>query len=140
MRYCKCTRNTLYISVRMTYIGVCHLRIYWHTMKVCVCLCECLCFLLLSFKMSLGCLFSLHHVNHGGFQTHPQVTLYKSHTAEESLRRHRACRHRQVLPDHVGQAWELLLELLPPHRRVSVVGQLCTHATRKRRLVLSPPK
>jgi hypothetical protein len=48
-------------------------------------------FLLLSFKLSLGCLFNLHHVNHGGFQTTPQVTLYKSHTVAESIRRRRAC-------------------------------------------------
>ncbi len=51
---------------------------------------------LLSFKLSLGCLFKVspHHVNLGGVQkTTPQITLYKPHTAEESLRRRRTSRH-----------------------------------------------
>ena len=65
-------------------------------------------FLLLSFKLILGWLFSPHHVNQGGVQkTTPQVTLYKSHTAKESLRRHRAGRHNHVLTCHPGQVWEL---------------------------------
>jgi hypothetical protein len=43
-------------------------------------------FPLLTFKLSLRCLFSPHHVNQGGVQkTNPQVTLYKPHTAKESL-------------------------------------------------------
>jgi hypothetical protein len=67
--------------------------------SVCVCLgvcpvCVCVCvvsFLLLSFKLSLGCLFRPHHVNQGGVQKiTPQVTLYESHTTEESLRRRRS--------------------------------------------------
>jgi hypothetical protein len=38
------------------------------------------------FQLSSGCLFSPHHVNQGGVQkATPQVTLYESHTAEESL-------------------------------------------------------
>ena len=82
-------------------------------------------FLLLSFKLTLGCLFSPPHVNQGGVQkTTPQVTLDKTHTAEESLRRRRGGRHSQVLPAHAGQAWELLLVLLQPHERVCVVGHL----------------
>jgi hypothetical protein len=82
-------------------------------------------FLLLSFKVSLVCLISPHYVNQGGVQkTTPQVTLYKPHTAEESLRRRRAGRHSQVLPGQAGQAWELWLVLLPPHERVCVVGHL----------------
>jgi hypothetical protein len=81
-------------------------------------------FLLLSFKLILGCVFSLHHVNQGGVQkTTPEVTLYKPDTAKESLRRHRAGRHSQVLPDHAGQPWDLLLVLLPPHERFCVVDQ-----------------
>ena len=71
-------------------------------------------FFLLTFKLSLGCLFSPHHVNQGGVQkTTPQVTLYKTHTGKESLRRLRGGRHSQVLPGQAGQAWELLLVLLP---------------------------
>ena len=82
-------------------------------------------FLLLSFKLNLGCLFSPPHVNQGGVQkTTPQVTLYKHHTAKESLRRRRADRHSQVLPGNAGQVWELLLMLFPPHERVCVGGHL----------------
>ncbi len=54
----------------------------------------CVSFLLLSFKLRSGCLFSPHYVNQGGVQKPtPQVTLYESHTAEESLRRRRSSRH-----------------------------------------------
>ncbi len=68
-------------------------------------------FLLLSFKLSLGCLLCQHHVNQGGVQkATPQVTLYKPHTAED-LRRS-AGKHSQVLPGHAGQARELMLVLL----------------------------
>jgi hypothetical protein len=78
-------------------------------------------FLLLSFKLILGRLFRPHHVNQGGVQkTTPQVTLYKPDTAKESLRRRRTDRHSQVLTGRAGQAWELLLVLLPPHERVCV--------------------
>ena len=38
--------------------------------------CVCVYFLLLSFKLSLGCLFSPHYVNQGH-----KVTLYEPHTA-----------------------------------------------------------
>jgi hypothetical protein len=82
-------------------------------------------FLLLSFKFILRSLFNPHHINQVGVQkTTPQVTLYKSDTAKESLRRRRADRDNQVLSVHAGQARELLLVLLPPHERVCVVGHL----------------
>ena len=85
----------------------------------------CVSFLLISFKLSSGCLFSPHHVNQGGVQkATPEVTLYEPHTAEESLRRCRSGRNSQVLPDHPGQARELLHVLLPPHERVCVKGHL----------------
>ncbi len=46
----------------------------------------------------LRCLFSPHQVNHGGVQKPPaQVSLYKSHTTEEPLRRRRSGRYCQVL-------------------------------------------
>jgi len=75
----KRTSNALYIGVRQSHILVC-------AMKVCVCVCVCVCvfvcvcvcvcFLLLSFKLSSGCLFSPHHVNQGGVQkSTPQVTF-----------------------------------------------------------------
>jgi hypothetical protein len=56
---------------------------------VCVCVCVCVLFVDL-FQDDLRCLFSPHQVNHGGAQKSPlpQVSLYKSHTTEESLRRH----------------------------------------------------
>jgi hypothetical protein len=60
---------------------------------------------------------------------------YNPHTAEESLRRLRAGRHSQVLSDHAGQAWELLLVLLPPHEGICVVDN-CSLACRH--LVRSP--
>jgi hypothetical protein len=73
-------------------------------------------FLLLTFKLSLWCLFSPHHVNEGGVQkVTTQATLYEPHTDEESLRRHRSGRHGQLLSGHAGQARELLHVLLPPH-------------------------
>ncbi len=53
---------------------------------------------MLTCKLSLGCLFSPHHVNQGGVQkTTPQVTLYKPHTVKESLRRRKPGKHSQVL-------------------------------------------
>ena len=71
------------------------------------------------------CLFSPHQVNHGGVQKAPaQVSLYKSHTTEEPLRRHRSGRYCQVLSSHSGQVGKLLLMLCPPHQRVYVVGHL----------------
>ncbi len=61
-----------------------------------MCVCVCVLFVDL-FKDDLTCLFSPHQVNHGGVQKpSPQVSLYKSHTTEES----------------------------PPHQRVCVVGHL----------------
>ncbi len=85
----------------------------------------CASFLLISFKLSSGCLFSPHHVNQGCVQKDtPQVTLYESHTAEESLRNRRSGRHSQVLTGHPDQAREFLHVLLPPHQRVCVKGHL----------------
>ena len=55
------------------------------------CMRVCVSFFLLSFKLSLGCVFSPHYVNQGGVQkVTPQVTFYEPHTAEESLRRRRS--------------------------------------------------
>ena len=85
----------------------------------------CVSFQFLSFKLSSGCLFSPHHVNQGAVQKPtPQVTLYEPHTAEESLRRRRSGRNRQVLSGHPDQPRELLHVLLPPHERVCVKGHL----------------
>jgi hypothetical protein len=89
------------------------------------CVYLCVSFQLLSFKLSSGCLFSPHHVNQDVVQKPtPQVTRYEPHTAEESLRRRRSVRHRQVLRDHPGQVRELLHVLLPPHQGVCVKGHL----------------
>ena len=75
--------------------------------------------------MILRCLFSPHQVNHGGVQKAPaQVSLYKSHTTEESLRRRRSGWYCQVLSSHLGQVRKLLLVLFSPHQRVCVVGHL----------------
>ena len=52
------------------------------------------------------------------------LSLYKSHTTEEPLRRRRSGRYCQVLSSHSGQVGKLLLMLLPPHQRVRVVGHL----------------
>ncbi len=56
------------------------------------------------FQDDLRCLFSPHKVNHGDVQKAPmQVSLYKSHTTEESntteesLRKHRSGKYCQVL-------------------------------------------
>ena len=66
------------VCVSDTMVSVCMSR----------CVCVCVSFLLPSFKLSLGCLFSPHHVNQGGVQkTTPLVTLYKPDTAKESLKR-----------------------------------------------------
>ena len=67
---------------------------------MCVCVCVCVLFVDL-FQDDLRCLFSPHQVNHGGVQKPPaQVSLYKSHTTEEPLRRHRSDRYCQVLSSH----------------------------------------
>ena len=42
-----------------------------------------------------------------------------------SSRRRRAGRHSQVLPGHAGQAWELLLVLLPAHEHRPLIGLCC---------------
>ena len=96
------------------------------SVSVCVvCLCGvCVLFVHL-FQDDLRCLFSPHQVNHGGVQKPPaQVSLYKSHTTEEPLRRRRSDRNCQVLSTHSGQVGKLLLMLIPPHQRVCVVGHL----------------
>jgi hypothetical protein len=70
-------------------------------------------------------LFIPHQVNHGGVQKAPaRVSLYKSHTTEEPLRRHRSVRYCQVLSIHSDQVGKLLMILLPTHQRVCVVGHL----------------
>jgi hypothetical protein len=77
------------------------------------------------FQNDLRCLLSPHQVNHGGVQKPPpQVSLYKSHTTEESLRRRRSDKYWQVLSMHSGQVRKLLLVLLPSHQRVCVVEHL----------------
>ena len=78
----------------------------------------------LSFKLSLGCLFSPQHVNQGGVQEVTLQSLYGPNTAEESLRGRRSGRHSQILPDRAGQARELLHVMLPPHARVCGKGHL----------------
>ncbi len=91
--------------------------------KVCV-WCVCVLFVHL-LEDDLRYLFIPHQVNHGGVQKAPaQVSLYKSHTTEEPLRRHRSGRYCQVLSSHSGQVGKLLLVLFPPHQRVCVVGHL----------------
>ena len=74
----------------------------------------------------LRCLFSAHQINHGGVWKAPaQVSLYKSHTTEEPLRRRRSGRYCQVLSSHSGQVGKLLMIILvyicvidsPPYRR-----------------------
>jgi hypothetical protein len=59
----------------------------------------CVCVLFVDlFQDDLRCLFRPHQVNHGGVQKAPaQVSLYKSHTTEEPLRRRRSGRYYQVL-------------------------------------------
>ena len=61
-------------------------------------MCVCVCVLFVDvFRDDLSCLFSPHQVNHGGVQKPPaQVSLYKSHTTEEPLRRHRSVRYLVV--------------------------------------------
>jgi hypothetical protein len=61
-----------------------------------VCVCVCVLFVDL-FQDDLRCLFLPHQVNHGGVQKAPaQVSLSKSHTTEESLRRRKLRRISQV--------------------------------------------
>ncbi len=89
-------------------------------------MCVCVVYLFVHlFQDDLRYLFSPHQVNHGGVQKPPeQVSLYKSHTTEEPLRRRRSDRSCQVLSSHSGQVGKLFLILLPPHQRVCVVGHL----------------
>ncbi len=79
----------------------------------------CVCVLFVDlFQDDLTCVFNPHH-NHGGVQKAPvQVSLYKSHTTEESLRRRGSGRYCQVLSSPSDQVWKLLLVLLPPHQRL----------------------
>ncbi len=64
-------------------------------------------------------LFNPHQVNHGGVQKTPtEVSLYKSHTTEEPLRRLRSGRYCQVLSIHSGQVGKLLLMLIYSYPRV----------------------
>jgi hypothetical protein len=90
MRYCKSTSNVLYISVLQWQI-LWWLRIYCRVPVYCyncVYVWVIVDVLLLPFKLTLGCLFSPHHVIQGDvLKTTPQVTLNKTHSAEESLRR-----------------------------------------------------
>jgi len=85
MRYCKYTQNALYISVCEWHILECVIYVYIGVQRkfvyVWVSVCPCgLPLPLFQVELSLiGCLFSLHHVNHGGFQTTPQVTLQVPH-------------------------------------------------------------
>jgi hypothetical protein len=59
------------------------------------------------FQDDLRCLFSPHHVNHGGVQKAPaKVSLYKSHTTEEPLRRRRSGRYCRVLSKSFGSSRE----------------------------------
>jgi hypothetical protein len=77
------------------------------------------------FQDDLRCLFRPHQVNHGGVQKPPvEVSLYKSHTNAEPLRRRRTDRYCQVLSSHSGQIGKLLIMLFSPHQRVCVVGHL----------------
>ncbi len=86
----------------------------------------CVCVLFVDlFQDDLRCLFSPNQVNHGGVQKPPaEVSVYKSHTTEEPLRRRRSGRYCQVLSIHSGQVGKVLLMLLPPHQRVCVVEHL----------------
>ncbi len=59
---------------------------------MCVCASACVVFLDV-FQDDVRFLFSPYQVNHGGVQKAPtQVSLYQSHTTEESPRRHRSDR------------------------------------------------
>ncbi len=90
--------------------------------SVVVCVCVLFVHLL---EDDLRYLFSTHQVNHGDAQKAPtQVSLYKSHTTEEPLRRLRSGSYCQVLSIHSDQVGKLLMMLLPPHLRVCVVGHL----------------
>ena len=126
MRSCKCTRHDLYVGRCQSQWQVC---VSDAIVSACMsrCVCVCVSFLLLCFKLSSGCLFSQHqsmnldgvHCSEGFRKGGSQVTLYKHHTAEESLRRRRSGRHSQVLPGHAGRGnscrW-----CFPPHQRVCV--------------------
>jgi hypothetical protein len=75
--------SDIYWCVPVTYILAC-------TMKVCVCLCVCACdcglpLALFQVEFKLGCLFSPHHVNQGGFQRLPRKSLFTSPTLLKSL-------------------------------------------------------
>ncbi len=130
-----------YWCVPVTYMS-CASYIYCRVSVYCLYVLVIVDFLLLSFKLIVRCLFRPHHVNQGGVQkTTPQVTLYKPDTAKESLRRRRSGRYSQVLHDHAGQAWELLLVLLTPHERVCVLGHLLhSHVCKTKLLMIFTPR
>jgi hypothetical protein len=90
--------------------------------KIGVCVCVvCVCPLCSSLPRWLRFLFNPHQVNCGGVQKPPtKVSLYKSHTTEEPLRRHRSDRYCQRVcvvghlldlhvkfPDHVFWTWQM---------------------------------
>ena len=71
-------QRSMYWCVPVTYIGVCRESM---SGRVSVSVS----FLLLAFKMSLGCLFSPHHVNQGGVQRIPLKSFFTSSTLLKSL-------------------------------------------------------
>ena len=98
--------TTIYMLVDELYVGGCQWQ--WQvfvsdemvsvcmTVSVCVCVSITVSFLLLTFKLSSGCLFSPHHVSQGGVQK-ATPHLYGSHTDGKSLRRHRTDWHCLVM-------------------------------------------
>ncbi len=106
---------------------------------------SCVCVLFVDlFQDDLRYLFNPHQVNHGGVQKAPaQVSLYKSHTTEESLRRRGSDRYCQVLSSPSGQVEKLSLVLLPPHQRflprvVNVVRKVTPPDEKFKIIVFSP--
>ncbi len=95
--------------VSVTITSVCQ----WHNGKcVYVSVSECVCVIpvdLFQVEFRSGYLFSPHHVNQGGVQKDtPKVTLYETHTTEESLSRRRSGRYSQVLADLDGSSEGIL--------------------------------
>jgi hypothetical protein len=88
---------------------------------------ECVCVIpvdLFQVEFRSGSSFIPHHVNQGGVQKDtPQVTLYESHTTEESLRRRKSDRHSQVLADHSGS-----IEGIPARAASTTSEGLCQGA------------
>ena len=76
----------IYWCVPVTYILVC--ANFGKFVYVCVSVCDCVImvdFPLFHFKLSLGCLFSPHHVNQGGVQRIPLKSFFTSSTLLKSL-------------------------------------------------------